>query len=161
MDTTGAQHGYPGPLCPWPGIEQRRSYKVEKDSVFGTVQYEAFNALMILPRRHIVAQMTERQELCDAIEKRIPALAQACGGKLSTILRGSDATFKEAKDKFLDQLDDHLAASVIKLYTPGQIARRNKRVDSQFSKNKGTSNKRTDAILRFIASASGSRGNFW
>ena len=161
MDTTGAQHGYPGPLCPWPGIEQRRSYKVEKESAFGTVQYEAFSALMILPRRDIVAQMIERQELCEAIEEKIPELAQACGGKLNTILKGSDATFKEAKDKFLDQLDDHLAASMIKLYTPDEIAWRNRRVDSQFFRNQGTSNKRTDAILRFIASASGSRGNFW
>ena len=83
----------------------------------------------------MVAQTTERLELCAAIEEKIPAWAHACGGRLNVILGGSDAIFENAKDWFLDQLENHLRVSMIKLYTPDQIIRRNNSVDLQFSRN--------------------------
>ena len=133
MDTTGAQYGYPDPLCPWPGFEQRRSCKVVIDYEFGAIR-QRFNQFMAMrPERHIVAEMTEKRELAEAIEEMIPALAQACGGKLNVIVRGSDAAFKEAKDRFLDQLEDHLRVSMTKRYTADQIARRNQRIESYLS----------------------------
>ena len=110
---------------------------------------------MIQPVRHSVAQMTEKQELSEAIEEMIPALAQTCGGKLNVILRGSDAAFKKAKDIFLDQMEDHLRACMTKLYAPDQIARRVKSIDSQFSQNmvNPDSQKAGKDMMSFMASA--------
>jgi hypothetical protein len=48
---------------------------------------------------------------------------------LNAILRGSDATSKQAKDRFLDQLENYLKEPITKLYAPEQIMRRNKEVD--------------------------------
>ena len=135
MDTTGAQHGYPDPLSPWPGFEQRRSCKFFSDNVFGGIRHEVEEYLKNFPVRRMVAQMFEKRELCDAIEEEVPALVQAWGGKLNVILKGSDAAFEKAKDKFLDQLEDHITASMTKLYTPYQIARRNMSIDAQLSLN--------------------------
>ena len=50
------------------------------------------------------------------------------GGKLKPILSGSDAVFKQAKHKFIDQFEDHLKASVTNLYAPEQIMSRNKMI---------------------------------
>ena len=89
----------------------------------------------MFPARHVVAQKVEKQELARALEEKIPAWAQEYGGKLNAILRGSDAAFKQAKNRFLDQVEDHLKASMTKLYTPEQIMRRNGEVKCQLSQN--------------------------
>ena len=133
MDTTGAQYGYPDPLCPWPGFEQRRSWKVVMDYEFGAIRQRLHQEKTMRPVRHVVAGMIEKRELLEAIEEKTSALAQAWGGKVDVILMGSDAYFKEAKYRFLDQLEDHLKVSMTKLYSPDQSARRNQRIDSQFS----------------------------
>jgi hypothetical protein len=52
--------------------------------------------------RQALAQKIEKEELTKALEEKIPLLAKEHGGKLNTILRGSDAAFKQAKDRFLD-----------------------------------------------------------
>ncbi len=62
-------------------------------------------------------------------------MAREHEGKLNVILRGSDSAFKQVKDRFLDQLKNHLRASMIKLYAPEQITRRNKKIKCQLSQN--------------------------
>ena len=137
MDTTGAQYGYPDPLCSWPGFEQRRLSKVIDNGVLGTMRREAYLSKAIVPMRHVVAEMTEKQELTEAIEEMVPALAQACGGKLSVMVTGSDAAFERAKDVFLDQVEHRLRETITKMYAPDQIAKRNKGIDSQIAQNMG------------------------
>lgn len=89
----------------------------------------------MFPVRQIVAQKIEKQELAKALEEKIPALAREHKGKLNAILRGLNVAFKQAKDRFLDQLEDHLRASMIKLYASEQITRRNKEIERQLSQN--------------------------
>lgn len=109
----------------------------------------------MFPARHMVAQKVEKQDLAKALEERIPTWAQEYGGKLNTILRGSDATFEQAKSRFLDQLEDHLKASMNEMYTPEQITRRNKVVECQLSQNMADPDrqKELEGLLRFMASA--------
>src|SRR2546423_151390 len=111
----------------------------------------------MFPARDMVAQKLEKQDLAKAFEEKIPAWAQEYGGKLNVILRGSDAAFKQAKNRFLDQLEDHLKTSMIKLYTPEQITRRNEVVECQPSQNMADLNgqKELEGFIRFMASAIG------
>jgi glutathionylspermidine synthase len=76
---------------------------------------------------------------------------------LNAILRGSDAAFKQAKDRFLDQLEDHLREAVIKLYALEQITRRNKEIECQLSQNMADpeGQKSLEGMIRFMASAIG------
>jgi glutathionylspermidine synthase len=76
---------------------------------------------------------------------------------LNAILRGSDAAFKQAKDRFLDQLEEHLRASMTKLYALEQITRRNKEVECQLSQNMADPDRQKglDGLMRFMASAVG------
>lgn len=72
-------------------------------------------------------------------------------------MRGSDTAFKQAKDGFFDQLEDHLRASTTKLYAPGQITRRNKEVECQLSQNVADPERQKgfDDLMRYMASAIG------
>jgi hypothetical protein len=157
VDTTGAQYGYADPLCPWRGSEQDRSCKLNRESEFGYLRHRAHQSYGMFPVRHIVAQKIEKEELTKALEEKIPELAQEHGGKLNAILKGSDAAFTQAKDKFLDQLEDHLRTLMAKLYTPEQITRRNKEIECQLSENMADPErqKRLDGMIRFMASAVG------
>lgn len=58
---------------------------------------------------------------------------------------------------FLGQLEDHLRASVTKLYALEQITRRNKEIECQLSQNMADPDgqKRLDGMIRFMASAIG------
>ena len=109
------------------------------------------------PVRDIVAQKVEKEDLAKALEEKIPAWAQEYGGKLNAILRGSDAAFKQTKNRFLDQLEDRLKASMTKLYTPEQITRRNKVVECQLSQSMADPKKQKEfeGFIRFMASAIG------
>ncbi|PMD15108.1 hypothetical protein NA56DRAFT_664241 [Hyaloscypha hepaticicola] len=111
----------------------------------------------MFPVRCIVVQKIEKEELTKALEEKIPILAREHGGKLNAILRGSDIAFKQAKDRFLDQLEDHLRVSVNKLYALERITRRNKEIECQFSQNMADPDgqKRLDGMIRFMASAIG------
>lgn len=111
----------------------------------------------MFPVRHMVVQTIEKQELTKSLEEKIPELAREHGGKLNTILRGSDAAFKKARDKFLNQLEDHLRASMSKLYAPEQIMRRDKEVECQLSQNMADPErqKSLDGLIKFMASAVG------
>ena len=53
----------------------------------------------MFPAKYMVAGKLENQELAKAFEEKIPALAQEHGGKLNTILKGSDATFEQASKR--------------------------------------------------------------
>jgi hypothetical protein len=157
VDTTRAQYGYADPLCPWHDFEQRRSGKINRECEFGYIRHQVYQSYAMFPVRYMVAQKIEKQELTKVLEEKIPALAQEHGGKLNAILRGSDAAFKQAKDRFLDQLEDHLTASMTKLYGPEQITRRNKEVEFQLSQNMSNPDgqKRLDGMMNFMASAIG------
>ena len=84
-------------------------------------------------------------------------MARAYRGKLNAILRGSDAAFKQAKDNFVDWLEDYLKASMIKLYAPEQIIKRNMEVECQLSQNVAhlDRQKGLDGLRKFIASVIG------
>jgi hypothetical protein len=157
VDTTGAQYGYADPLCPWHDFEQYRSNKINRECEFGYIRHQVYQSHAMLPVRCMVAQKIEKEELTKALEEKIPALAGEHGGKLNAILRGSDAAFKQAKDRFLDQLEDHLKASMTKLYALEQITRRNKEIECQLSQNMADPNgqKKLDGIIRFMTSAIG------
>jgi glutathionylspermidine synthase len=105
----------------------------------------------------MVAQKIERLELTQALEDKIPALAQEHGGKLNAVLRGSDAAFKQAKDRFLDQLEDHFRSCITKMYVPEQIIRRSKEIDCQLSQNMADPDrqKELEGLIEFMASALG------
>ncbi|KAL1966245.1 hypothetical protein VTN77DRAFT_4598 [Rasamsonia byssochlamydoides] len=157
VDTTGAQYGYANPLCPWRDFEQYRLGKINRVCEFGYIRHQVYQSYGMFPERHMVAQEIEKQELTRALEEKIPALAREHGGKLNAILKGSDTAFKQAKDRFLDQLEDYLRASMTKLYAPEQMMRRNKEVECQLSQNMADPDrqKRLDGMMRFIASAVG------
>jgi hypothetical protein len=161
IDTTGAQCGYADPLCPWRDFEQHRSSKINREYEFGCIRRQVFQSFGMFPARHMVAQKVEKQDLAEALEEKIPVWAQEYGGKLNTILRGSDPAFKRAKSRFLDQLEDHIKASMTKLYTPEQIARRNKVVECQLSQNMADPNRQKglEGFIRFMASAIGTPAN--
>ncbi|ELR04407.1 hypothetical protein GMDG_01483 [Pseudogymnoascus destructans 20631-21] len=129
VDTTGAQYGYPDPLCPWHDFEHHRSGKIFREYEFSYIRRKTYESFGMFPVRHMVAHKMEKQELAKALEDKISSWAQEHGGKLNAILIGSDATFKQAKDKFLEQLEDHLKVSMTKLYSPEQILKREKEVD--------------------------------
>lgn len=93
VDTTGAQYGYPDPLCPWRDFEQRRSGKSNRKCEFGKIRHQVYQSYGMFPARHMVAQKIEKQELTKALEEKISALAREHGGKLNAILKGSDAAF--------------------------------------------------------------------
>ena len=157
VDTTGAQYGHPDPLCPWPDFEQRRSCKVIRECEFGYIRHQVYQSYGMFPVRHMIVQKTEKQEISEALEGKIPALARECGGKLNAILRGSDAAFEQARDRFLCQLEDHLKASMTKLYAPDQIARRNREIKLQLSQNTADPDRQKgfDGLMRFMAAAIG------
>jgi hypothetical protein len=157
VDTTGAQYGYADPLSPWRDFEQHRSGKINREHEFGYIRYKVYTSYGMFPMRHSVVQTIEKQELTKALEERIPELAQEHGGKLDAILRGSDTTFKQAKDRFLDQLGGHLKASITKLYAPEQITRRDKEVECQLAQSMADPNRQTemDGLAKFMASALG------
>lgn len=154
MDTTGAQYGYADPLCSWRDFEQHRSGKINREYEFGYIRREVYQSLEMYPVRHFLAQKIEKQELAKALEENIPALAREHGGKLNAILKGSDAAFKQARDRFLDQFEDYLGASMTKLYAPEQMVRRNKEVERQLSQNMADpdNQKRLDGLMRFLVS---------
>ncbi len=135
VDATGAQFGYVDPLCPWHDFEQRRLGKVEAERAFGHVRYKAYQSHGLSPLRNMVARKIELEELTEALEDKIPALAAEFGPKLHIVLRGSDAAFQQAKDNFLNQLDNEIISIMTEMYTPAQIMRRNKEVGCQLSKN--------------------------
>jgi hypothetical protein len=157
VDATGAQFGYADPLCPWRDFEQHRTGKINRECEFGYIRHQVYQSYGMFPVRLLVAQKIEKQELTKALEENIPVLARDHGGKLNTILRGSDATFKQAKDRFLDQLEDHIRASMTNLYAPEQITRRNKEIECQLSQNMADPDrqKALDGLTRFMASAVG------
>jgi len=111
----------------------------------------------MFPARHMVAQTIKKQELTKALEEKIPDLAREHRGRFNAILRGSDAAFKRGKDQSLDQLEDHLRASMTKLYTPEQIMRRDKEVECQLSQNMADPDRKKglDGLMKFMASAVG------
>jgi hypothetical protein len=104
---------------------------------------------------YAVLVYVEKEELTKTLEEKIPVLAWEYGGKLNAILRGSDAAFKQAKDRFLDQLEDHLRTFMTKLYAPQQITRRNKEIEYHLSQNMADPDRRKelDDMMRFMASA--------
>lgn len=157
VDTTGAQYGYPDPLCPWRDFEQDRSCKLNRECELGYIRHQVYQSYGMFPVRHIVAQRIEKEELTKALDEKIPVLAQEHGGKLNAILKGSNAAFKQAKDKFLDELEDYLRTLMVKLYTPEQITRRNKEIECQLSENMADPErqKQLDGMIRFTASAIG------
>jgi hypothetical protein len=157
VDTTGAQYGYADPLCPWHYFEQYRSSKINRECEFGYIRHQVYQSHAMFPVRNIVAQRIEKEELTKALQEKIPALAREHGGKLNAILRGSDSAFKQAKDRFLDQLEDHIKASVIKLYALEQVIRRNKEIECQLSQNMANPDgqKSLEGMIRFMASAIG------
>jgi len=159
LDTTGAQYGYADPLCPWRDFEQHRPCEINREYEFGYIRHQGYQSHGMLPVRHIVAQKIEKEELTKALEEKISVLAREHGGKLNVILKGSEDAFKQAKENFLDQLDDHLRALIAKLYTPEQITRRNKEVECQLSQNMADPNgqKRLDGMIKFMASAIGTK----
>jgi hypothetical protein len=77
------------------------------------IRHQVYQSLGTFPARHIVAQNIEKQELTKALEEKILPLAWEHGGKLNAILRGSNTAFKQAKDRFLGQLEEHLRAFVL------------------------------------------------
>jgi len=119
--------------------------------------FDANHLYGMFPARPMVAQKIEKQGLTKALEEKILALAREHGGKLNAILRGSDVAFKQAKDRSLDQLEDHLRASMTKLYAPEQITRRKKEVESQFFQNMADPDRQKglNGLMRFMASAVG------
>ena len=121
------------------------------------IQVRLYSSPGMFPAKRTVTQTIEKQELAKALEEKIPVLAREHGGKLNAILRGSNAAFKQAKDRFLDQLEDHVRASMTKLYAPEQISRRNKEVECQLSQNMADPDrqKRLNGLMRFMASAVG------
>ncbi|MCJ1394153.1 hypothetical protein MMC18_007031 [Xylographa bjoerkii] len=157
VDTTGAQYGYTDPISPWRDFEQHRSGKIIREHEFGYIRHQAYPSHKRFPMRQMVVQKIEKQELAEALEVQIPALAREHGGKLNAILRGSDAAFKQAKDRFLDQLEAHIRRSMTKLYAPEQITRRNKEVERQLSQNMANPDrqKELDGFMRFMASTTG------
>jgi len=50
IDTTGAQHGYGDPLCPWRDFEQHRPSKINRESEFGYI-HQVFQSYGMLPAR--------------------------------------------------------------------------------------------------------------
>ena len=141
VDTTGAPFGYPDPLCPWHDLGERRSCKVLAVGRSGKMRRQAYLAEEI-PMRHFVADIAEKRDLAEALDEKIPALAQEWQGKLSTIVKGSEAAFESAKGRFLDHFEEHLRVSITKLYAPDQIAKRNERVDDQLALNVANPNSR-------------------
>lgn len=105
--------------------------------------------------RHMVAQRLEKMELTRELEEKLPVLVRDHGGRLNAILIGSEATFKQAKDRFLDQFENHLRAAMAKLYTPNQIARRHREIEWQLSQNMTDPDgqKMVDGLLKLMASA--------
>lgn len=155
VDTTGAQFGHAHPLCPWDDFKRHWSGKINREYDFGYIRSQAYQSCARFPTRYSVAQTMEKRELTKALEEGIPALAREQGGKLNAILKGPNAAFEQAKGRFLDQLEDHLRASMTKLYAPEQITRRNKDVNIQLSQNMMDPDrqKELDNFIAFVASA--------
>jgi hypothetical protein len=103
IDTTEAQYGYADPMCPWSDFEQHKSSKINGECEFSYIRHQVFQSYGMFPARHMVAQKMEKQDFAKALEEKVPAWAPEYGGKLNVILRGSDAAFKQAKNRFWDQ----------------------------------------------------------
>ena len=157
MDATGAQFGYVDPLCPWHDFEQRRLGKIQVERAFGHVRYKAYQSHGLSPLRYVVARKIELEELTEALEDKIPTLTAEFGPKLHIVLRGLDAAFHQAKDKFLNQLENSIRSIITEMYTPAQIMRRNKEVGCQLSKNMvdPEGRKQLEIMMRQIGLASG------
>lgn len=158
VDPTGAQYGYADPLCPWHVFERRSLVKIIRETALGYIGQKVYQSREgMFPVRQMMAQKLEKWELNKALEESIPQLARDHGGKLKPILSGSDAVFKQAKHKFIDQFEDHVKASVTNLYAPEQITSRNKIIECQLSQSMADPNSHQvlDGMLRFAASAFG------
>lgn len=157
MDITGAEYGYPGPLSPWLDFALHRSSKINRESDFGYVRRQVYRQYGSFPLRHTVAHTIEKLEVTKALEERIPAWAQERGGKLNPVLRGTDVTFKQAKDILLDQIVDHFRLSMVMLYSPEYFLRRVIEIESQLAKNLANLDSREwlEGLTSFMASTMG------
>lgn len=75
----------------------------------------------------------EKREFRDAFNKNIPALAKKYGGEkgyLRDMLKGSDTEFEEARDRFLDEVEDIIKAYMVKFSSPRETRKRNKKMNA-------------------------------
>jgi hypothetical protein len=114
---TGAQFGYPEPLCPWQDYITGRVRKIKKEHAFGAVRGD-------FSQRSGMQARPEKLELATMLEEKIPEWAGEYGGRFSAILDGSDSVFKANSDRFLDLFEKHVKASMAELFTPKDVARR-------------------------------------
>jgi hypothetical protein len=119
IDVTGAQFGYPEPLCPWQDYIMTRVKKIKKEQAFGAVRrdFSTNGAMQVRP---------EKLELAKMLEDKITEWAgeYGPGGLFNAILNGSDAAFKAARDKFLNVFNKHVNSSMIEVFSPKNVARR-------------------------------------
>lgn len=155
VDPTGAQYGNADSPCPWHDYAQRWAIEINRECEFGYIRNQAYTSYGMFPQRHMIAQTMEKQELTKLLEEKIPLLAREHGGKLNAMLAGSDAIFRQAKERFLDMLGNHLKVSLDKLYSPDRIARRNKEIERQLSKNMADPERQKSLadFNKFVASA--------
>jgi hypothetical protein len=125
IDTTGAQYGYPETLCPWPEYKQQRTETVGRAREFGSIHAHHHS---ITSKK--IPGVIEMLDLSRMLTELIPLWTRLHGGTLNAILRGSDAVFKGASDKFLDLFDKHLKVCMIRLYSPENVSRRAKEDES-------------------------------
>ncbi|OJJ29988.1 hypothetical protein ASPWEDRAFT_73356 [Aspergillus wentii DTO 134E9] len=124
VDITGAQYGYPDPLCVWSDYEHHRITKVTEVLEFGSFRYDLYPDHSSTFLKEWISQRVQRLELTEALEKQIPEWGRVYGGRLDGILKGSDEVFSQAKDEFLGLLDVFIKDTLAGMYTPERVAKR-------------------------------------
>lgn len=125
LDVSGAQFGYPDPLCPWHDYEQNRSGMILSENNIGNTRHRISHTYQFCNTEISMGMDLQNHVFSRELDKIIPILAKEYGGKLNAILKGSDMVYKQATEKFLDQIEDHVKVSLNETYSPRMTMARN------------------------------------
>lgn len=102
IDPTGAAFGFDS-LYSWTQYREKHTtgHRIQAYAL-GSVRRGANTACEYLP--------AELLSLAASLDAKIPVFAIDFGGKLASLIEGTDTTFLEAKEKFLDRVEEEVRA---------------------------------------------------
>ncbi|KAE8146302.1 hypothetical protein BDV25DRAFT_143831 [Aspergillus avenaceus] len=130
IDPTGAQFGFPDPLCTWQALESNHVDMIHAENPLGSTRSFVRHLEGMYRRGTEICSLKEELDLMKALEMRVPLLFQVFGTDLfMTLQGGSDAEFDQAKEEFLGFVERCFRAALVEINSIQSILRR--RVDTE------------------------------
>ena len=129
LDLSGAQYGFPQPVCDYESYAQERMRSIEADRPFGT--YRRTNTylnrrtaastatttlLATESERGKGAEKTFNESVAELIDQSITEWESARGMKLSKLIRCNEADFIHQRDHLLNKIHERIASNEERLW---------------------------------------------